>query len=319
MKPFNAIIQGLMSTCMILVLGSSLLIASTTQLNSVEEKPIDTTRIATYNLANYNTTNRWVDGVYKPDYPKPELEKDELRKVIIAVNPDILLVQEIGSADYLKELQADLAQNGSDYPHTAILEIKDQNRHLGVLSKLPLKEVHKHNLSFNYFGQPKPVKRGLLELHITLESGETLVLFGLHLKSKLKDPSLQAKDPHYSQYRKGEARAIRERILLSCQENQIKNYAILGDFNDSPNSQTIKTFQKKGQNQLSTLLPAIDSMGQYWTYFYAKNRLYETIDLILLSTELAQSSPKNIKAAIEDSSRSLSASDHRLVYADLLL
>ena len=73
--------------------------------------------IASYNLENYLVTDRMIDGRYRKEYPKPEVEKRALRANIIAVNPDILAVQEIGDLPYLEELQRDLARDGLSYPY----------------------------------------------------------------------------------------------------------------------------------------------------------------------------------------------------------
>ena len=71
-------------------------------------------RVATYNVRNYLMTDRLVPGklgdklIWRKNYPKPEIEKTALRRIIAKVDPDILALQEMGGAPYLKELQRDL-------------------------------------------------------------------------------------------------------------------------------------------------------------------------------------------------------------------
>jgi endonuclease/exonuclease/phosphatase family metal-dependent hydrolase len=93
----------------------------------------------------------WSTGVYRPAYPKPEKEKAALRQVIAGVAPDILAVEEMGAAAFLDDFQRELKQAGQDYPHTALLEAADADRHVAVLSKVPFKEVRRHAaVAINY-------------------------------------------------------------------------------------------------------------------------------------------------------------------------
>src|SRR5687768_6399778 len=68
----------------------------------------ETLTIATYNLENYGPANRMTDAGYRKDYPKPEAEKQALRKVIRAIDADVIMLQEMGGAPYLEELRRDL-------------------------------------------------------------------------------------------------------------------------------------------------------------------------------------------------------------------
>ena len=159
-------------------------------------------RVATLNLDNYLITNRIADGGFRPDYPKPEAAKEALRKVILSVDADVLAVQEMGPQPFLLELQRDLRINGLDYPHTALMEGNDPDRHTAVLSKLPFIEVIRRNdLDFKYFEGREVVKRGLLE--VVLETGGVRwSLFNVHLKSRLET---RPEDPQSNLRRRGEA------------------------------------------------------------------------------------------------------------------
>jgi hypothetical protein len=74
-------------------------------------------RVATYNVQNYLEVDRLLDGRYRPSFPKPEEEKTVLRNILIEVQPDVLILQEMGSRPYLVELQADLKEEGLDLPY----------------------------------------------------------------------------------------------------------------------------------------------------------------------------------------------------------
>ena len=116
-------------------------------------------RVATYNLRNYLITDRVTESGWRPNYPKPEVEKAAIRKAIIEVDPDVILLQELGPEAFVKELQADLALEGLDYTFAYVGEGNDPVRHLGVLSKRePLEVILHRDLDFKYFDERLPVR-----------------------------------------------------------------------------------------------------------------------------------------------------------------
>ena len=168
-------------------------------------------RIATYNLGNYLTTDRLVDGVWRQNYPKPESEKNALRAVILKAQPDILLLQEVGSKAHLRELQSDLCIAGLDYPYRYHLMAFDQKRQIAALSQIEAKKVKCHtDLGFSYQGQRRTVLRGMLELVFELDNRTQFSVFNLHLKSRW---TVDKADPQAMKFRRAEAQAARDRIL----------------------------------------------------------------------------------------------------------
>ncbi|MGC6506654.1 MAG: endonuclease/exonuclease/phosphatase family protein [Coraliomargaritaceae bacterium] len=270
-------------------------------------------RIATYNLHNYLPADRLVDGRWRPDYPKPEQEKRALRKDILSVRPDVLVVQEIGTVEHLEELKSDLSAGGLSLPFAAWMPSVDGLRNMAVLSRLPIRSVVRHDdLDFRYFDQSKPVKRGLLEVDLSLSgrAPSSLRLFVVHLKSKYSE---EAKDPDSRKRRLGEAEACRTRIIERTMEDDIALYCITGDFNDHPKSSTVRRFLQRGDRILGYPVPAQDERGEVWTHFYARRAQYSTIDGFVSSPELfsrivggqGKISPESI------------GSDHRMVYLDI--
>ena len=102
----------------------------------------ETVRIADYNLRNYLNMDRMVDGKWRRKYPKPEVAKHAIRKVIKVASPDVLVVQEIGGLDYLKELQGDLASEGLEYPYIGLVSGVDEVRHVGYFSNIDMTEFN---------------------------------------------------------------------------------------------------------------------------------------------------------------------------------
>ena len=68
----------------------------------------ETLTVATFNVENYTLADRMVEGVFRQEYPKPEAEKAAVRRVIRAIRPDVLALQEMGAAPFLEVLQRDL-------------------------------------------------------------------------------------------------------------------------------------------------------------------------------------------------------------------
>lgn len=272
-------------------------------------------RVATLNLNNYLSTDRMVEGGYRPDYPKPEAEKEALREVIRAVNPDVLAVQEVGKLPFLKELQRDLLAEEIDYPYVALMEGSDPDRHTAVLSKVPFKEViRKDDLEFNYFEGREQVKRGLLGV-VFATAGKEWTLYNLHLKSRWTD---RADDPESRIRREKESLAIRNYLKKEHPPGSGEHYLVAGDLNDTRSSKTLRQLLKSGDNILTEMIPASDSRGETWTYYYGKEDVYSRVDYILLSPALAVWAEKG-GGRIVDSPEMSQASDHRLVYLDLFI
>lgn len=272
-------------------------------------------RIATYNMNNYLVMDRMVGERWRPAYPKPENEKTILRRIIKEVSPDILVLQEMGPIDFLEELRADLSREGVHYDYAVHMEGADADRHLAVLStRLPAEVVKHTDLDFKYFDGRETVKRGMLELRFELGDGEFFQLFTVHLKSRYTD---NKEDFQSGLRRAREAEACRNRLIERTHERGLTNYLVAGDFNDHPASSAMRRFYFRGDLKLGARVPAADSRGEVWTYHYKKEARYESVDGFVAS----QGMRPRIKAGqahIVDSPGALAASDHRMVYLDIV-
>lgn len=271
-------------------------------------------RVASYNLNNYLVMDRYVGDRWRPSYPKPESEKQVIRQAIKEVAPDVLVLQEMGSVDFMEELRADLSQEGLHYTYAVHMDGADPDRHLAVLSKLSPSEVVKHkDLEFKYFNGREKVKRGMLEMTFALDDGEFFQLFAVHLKSRYAEDKM---DPESSLRRAREAEACRNRLIERTLERGFLNYLVAGDFNEHPASAPLRRFYRRGALELGARVPASDSRGEVWTYFYEKESRYETVDGFVASPGML----RWIKAGrghIVDTPGVLNGSDHRMVYLDI--
>lgn len=269
--------------------------------------------IATYNVENYGPADRMTEAGFRKDYPKPETEKQALREVIRGLKADVLVLQEMGGPAYLEELRRDLKGEGMDYPHATTATAADADRHLAMLSRLPLTAVKTHgDLEFTYFGSKETVKRGLLETTVATPSGE-ITLFALHLKSRFTE---RPDDPLSALRRAGEATAIRDRVLQRFPDPAEARFVILGDCNDHRNSRPVAALLRRGKTEIGTLLPGVDSRGETWSYHYRREDSYTRVDLIFVSGAL-KSAIRERTSRIYDGPGVMQASDHRPVFVVL--
>lgn len=275
----------------------------------------ETLTVATYNVENYGVADRMTAEGYRPSYPKPEAEKTALRAVIRQLNADILILQEMGSADYLEELRRDLAREGCEYAHAYVLEGMDAERHVALLARRAPKAIAPHaDLAFDYLGKTERVKRGLLEVTFATIAGDVTV-FGVHLKSRFTD---RPDDPNSAQRRAGEAGAVRDAVLARFPDPSTARFLIVGDCNDGRTGQALQRLLRRGTTTVARPLPAADTRGETWTHAYRKEGTYSGVDHILVSPGL-ESAVSGGKARIQDGPETLAASDHRPVVVTLEL
>lgn len=269
----------------------------------------ETLVVATYNVENYVATNRLTEDGFRKDYPKPEVQKAALRRTIRALGADVVFLQEMGGAAYLEELQRDLKSEGVDYPHAAVLEAADSDRHVAVLSRRAWTAIERHaGLEYPYFGGREKVKRGLLEVRFATSGGE-VTFFALHLKSRFTE---RPDDPRSALRRVGEAVTIRDAVLARFPDPASARFAILGDFNDDKSSKPLQRLMERGKTVVARLLPAADSRGETWTHAFRKEDVYTRVDHVLVSPGLALAVDGGV-ARIFDGDGVLGASDHRPV------
>lgn len=269
--------------------------------------------LVTYNVENYTATDRMTADGYRQDYPKPEVQKKSLRQVLLRLKADVVVLQEMGSQNYLDELVRDLKSEGLEYAQSYVLEAADDERHLAVLAQKNLGAIIPHAaIDFPYFGAREKVKRGLLELTLKTSMGDVTV-FGVHLKSRFTD---RPDDPRSGLRREGEATALRDFIFARFPSMDTAACVLLGDFNDDRSSKALQRFLKRGKNSMLELLPAADSRGEAWTHQFRKEDTYSRVDHVLVSRKLLPW-VKGQSARIDDGAGVSGASDHRPVVIEL--
>jgi endonuclease/exonuclease/phosphatase family metal-dependent hydrolase len=103
----------------------------------------------------------------------------EVVRLAVKGGADVVLLLEVENGGVLDEL-ADSFLRGMSYPYRAATAGAGSAVQVAVLSRIPILSVRSHTI----FHPSAPPLRPVLEVELGLESGESMVLFGSHWKSK---------------------------------------------------------------------------------------------------------------------------------------
>ena len=262
-------------------------------------------RFVAYNVENWLTMERTEDGK-RIAAPKPEKERAAVTKVLVAAQPDILGVSEIGNEDDVKDLQKHLADAGWPLPNAHIHHGADPTRSLVLLSKYPITQpVVRKNLTYRLQGAELYMQRGILDATVDSPVGPFRCV-GVHLKSKR-----EVEDGDEEEMRRNEAHLLRREVEAILTQDPQARLVVYGDFNDTRNSPSIRAIQGSGRDaQALSTLPLKDSRGHYWTHHWDYQDVYSRFDYVMLSPALKDAVDRD-KSRIIDDGDVASASDHR--------
>jgi endonuclease/exonuclease/phosphatase family metal-dependent hydrolase len=270
-------------------LGSLALIVSF--IASINLADAETFRVATYNLDNY------LDAPAGTRHAKTEESKAKVRESILAIKPDVLAVEEMGSVSALEELRGSLKTQGLDFPNWEYVSGFDTNIHIAILSKFRFTSVRPQtNDYFLLNGKRFRVSRGFAVVDVQVNTNYSFTLIAAHLKSKRPIPTADE-----AELRHEEAKVLREKIEEAFAAKPNVNLVVLGDLNDYKNSGSIKEVVGRGKHKLVDTRPAerngdnpaspprmLDAPNVTWTHYYATEDLYSRLDYILLSPGMAR-------------------------------
>ena len=248
-------------------------------------------RVATYNLESY------LDQATETRRPKTPESRAKNQESILALKPDVLALQEMGSPSALKELQTSLKAAGLDLPFSAHVTGFDTNIFVAVLSRFPILQNHSHtNADFLLNGRRHRVSRGFAELDLQVSSNLVVTLFSAHLKSKR---AVAIADE--AELRIEEAKLLREKIDARLATDPAANILVVGDFNDTKDSPSTRAIVGRGKTKLVDTRPAErngdnqpnpnpawEPKSITWTHYFGKEDSYSRIDYILASPALAR-------------------------------
>jgi endonuclease/exonuclease/phosphatase family metal-dependent hydrolase len=154
------------------------------------------------------------------------------------MNADVLAVQEVEHIEVLKQFNQEFL--GNLYQHIALVEGNDQRLiDVGILSKLPIGTIVSHQTAVHPDEPNRRVfSRDLLQVEILHNNGNKLfTIYNTHLKSHFvsdgEDPVQGAINANNR--RKRQAETISR--ILSRMERPNSRFVLVGDMNDSPDSE----------------------------------------------------------------------------------
>jgi len=252
----------------------------------------ETFRVAAYNIENY---------LDQPTESRRSVKSDEarakVRESILAMKPDVIALEEMGSTNALMELRASLKSEGLDFPYWEHVSGWDTNIHVAVLSRFPIiARRPQTNDSYLLGGRRFFVSRGFSEVDIQVNTNYTFTLLGAHLKSQRPVPEADE-----AELRLQEAKILREKVDGLLTANPKANLVVLGDLNQGPSFPSTKTVIGTGKSKLVDTRPAerngdnlpnpnprFPPSNIVWTHYYGVEDSYSRIDYILLSPGMAR-------------------------------
>jgi len=244
-------------------------------------------RVATYNLESYLDTATPTRAI------KSAESKAKIRESIQAVGPDVLALEEVGTVSALLELRDSLKADGCDFPYWQHLSCADTNIHVALLSKFAFIASRPHtNDNYLLDGRRFHVSRGFAEVDIKVGPNYSFTLIAAHLKSKRAFGQADEAEMRFE-----EAKLLREKIDARLALDPNANLVVLGDFNDSKDSASIRAVIGRGKTKLVDTMPAERNGDDRqapgarcvnWTHYYAKEDSYQRIDFVMLSRGMAR-------------------------------
>ncbi|MDZ4742551.1 MAG: endonuclease/exonuclease/phosphatase family protein [Verrucomicrobiota bacterium] len=275
--------------------------------------------VASYNIRNWTSTDREIDGKYVKDAEKPPSEKKAVVSILKSMNPDILIVQEMGDDKYFEDFKNQLKENGLEYAYSERVTGASPRISQVILSRYPvLSSTPRTNDVFEISGRQEGVQRGFIDCTIQISKEIKLKVMGVHLKSKRGSDS----STFPSILRRREALALRGYIVDFLTTNPDGYIIIGGDFNDSYGSEPLKTIigERRSENKLYDLW-LYDWLGDRWTHNFDSRREYSQLDFLMVNQNLFkhfladQSFVYREHPGDPDYLKYTSASDHRPIMA----
>ena len=277
----------------------------------------DTFRIATYNVQNYLDRQAHNRHVKSPE------ARVKVRESILALKPDILALEEMGSTNALLELRDSLQQGGLNLPYWEFVHGFDTNIHVAILSRFPFTALRPHtNDTFLLDGRRFRVSRGFAEADVQVATNCVITLLVAHLKSKVRTPLADE-----GELRLEEAKLLREKVEALFAKNPDVKLVVLGDLNDNITAESTRQIIGKGRTRLVDTRPAerngdaVQAGGHArepgniaWTHFYGLEDTYSRLDYILLSPAMAKFWVTNESYVLASPNWAV-GSDHRPILA----
>ena len=231
----------------ILVIAVFICCSSSPKMLESTNSPVVIT-VATYNLLNFTDNIDDPDSPFDQDRGKSQKAIDALGEVFKAMNADIIGVEEIEKKELLKDF-CNKYLSESKYFISFFKSWDPSGISVGLLTKYPilnekliedvfLKDENGNTMLFNYgFLKEKPIpfSRGILKVTVKIKKGEEVTFYVVHFKAGMSEQSPER--------RIAEAQALREVVRKEYTKDKNVDFVVLGDFNETPRSNTVKIIE----------------------------------------------------------------------------
>ena len=193
-------------------------------------------------------------------------------RVIQAVNADVLCMVEVEDRLTLHRFnRMTLGKFKASFDHNLLIDGNDpRGIDIGLLSRFPIRSVRSHIDDVSPNKRQQIFSRDRPEFEVDLPDGRTLWLLGNHFKSK--GYGIQAANDAKRKLQAGRVRELLRRFDLTRDL-----VVVAGDFNDSPNSASLKPLLTTPE--LFDVLKSPLHSGPSWTYHDGRQQ----IDYLLVS------------------------------------
>ncbi len=206
-------------------------------------------------------------------------QRKNTAQVILENNPDVICLQEVENLETLKKFNSKYLKR--KYPYSMLIDGNDMRKiDVGILSKLKIGGVRTYQ--FDRDAKGMIFSRDCLEADILDKKGnKCLTVFVNHLKSKLGG------EEGTSEKRKRQSTRVAEIIRERFGDNKDANFAVLGDFNDTPDAECLKPLL--GEMMLENVVSRLPKNEQ-WTHYWESKNVTSQFDYILLSEAISEKS-----------------------------
>lgn len=257
--------------------------------------------VLSYFLDDYALADRTGSG--QANDPKPLAERRAVADLVRRVNPDLLVVQDLGGPAMLEALRADLAGAGCVFPHTELVPAAEGGRNLALLSRHPIRaRTPRTGETYRIGSETRPVQRGFLDAEVELPGGGRLRILSAHLKSKDFDPAGQ------TEMRRNEARLFAAVLRKILREDPSARILVAGALNDLPDSAPVRDIAAG----LTDLRPA-DSAGDAWTWHDRAADAWLRTEYLMVSPALLADTVREKTRAVRDPAAAAGSSHRPLV------
>jgi endonuclease/exonuclease/phosphatase family metal-dependent hydrolase len=228
----------------------------------------------------------WIGWFELKKEPVKEKAIENTARVIREINSDVLCIVEADSRIALSRFNEMIIPSvgASKYDHVMLIDGNDDRGiDVGIMTKQPfgIESIKSHVDDFDAQGN-KIFSRDCAEYTIKTPSGKALLLLVNHFKSKGYGSPTQS-----NAKRKRQATKVREIYEQRLNNNGFQYIAIVGDFNDSPDSDPLTPLLANNSSLTDvTVHNKFISDGRGGTY--GNGTPSQKIDYILMSPELAK-------------------------------